>query len=289
MMKNAYFAGGCFWCIAPVFREMEGVESVISGYCGGDEENPSYEDVKAQRTHHRETICIVYDPEKASFTDLLSVFLESVDPFDSGGQYIDRGASYTLAVFYANEEEKTITEKLLAAPDPCTPKGIRDKAMLELLYATGMRVSELISLTTEDVNFRYDYVRCGDGTKSRVVPFGDTAKEALRVYLAEGREKLLRGKDDGSLFLNTQGKRMTRQGFWKVLKGYAQSAEIAGDITPHTLRHSFAAHMLYNGADLKSLQEMLGHADISSTQFYAGNGLSYMRDVYNKAHPRNKA
>ena len=115
MMKNAYFAGGCFWCIAPVFREMEGVESVISGYCGGDEENPSYEDVKAQRTHHRETICIIYDPEKASFTDLLSVFLESVDPFDSGGQYIDRGASYTLAVFYANEEEKTIAEKLLAA------------------------------------------------------------------------------------------------------------------------------------------------------------------------------
>ena len=112
-MKKAYFAGGCFWCIAPVFREMEGVGSVISGYCGGDEEDPSYADVKAQKTHHRETICVEYDPEKVSYQDLLSVFLESVDPFDAGGQFIDRGASYTLAVFCSGDDERRLSENML--------------------------------------------------------------------------------------------------------------------------------------------------------------------------------
>ncbi|MBQ4511895.1 MAG: peptide-methionine (S)-S-oxide reductase MsrA [Anaerolineaceae bacterium] len=113
-MKNAYFAGGCFWCIAPVFREMEGVASVTSGYCGGDEENPSYEDVKAQRTHHRETICVEYDPAVVFYRDLLTVFLESVDPFDANGQFIDRGASYTLALFYQEPSERTAAEEMLA-------------------------------------------------------------------------------------------------------------------------------------------------------------------------------
>ena len=113
-MKKAYFAGGCFWCIAPVFREMEGVESVISGYCGGDEENPAYEDVKVQKTHHRETICIEYAPDQIPYEDLLGIFLESVDPFDAGGQFIDRGASYTLAVYYTNEKERSISEKMIA-------------------------------------------------------------------------------------------------------------------------------------------------------------------------------
>ena len=112
-MKKAYFAGGCFWCIAPVFREMEGVGSVVSGYCGGDEENPSYADVKAQKTRHRETICVEYDPEKVSYRDLLTVFLESVDPFDAGGQFIDRGKSYTLAVFCSDGEERAAAEAML--------------------------------------------------------------------------------------------------------------------------------------------------------------------------------
>ena len=112
-MKKAYFAGGCFWCIAPVFRDMEGVISVVSGYCGGDEEFPSYDDVKAQRTHHRETICIDYDRDIVSFQDLLMVFLECVDPFDDGGQFIDRGGSYTLAVYYTEDPEKSIAEKML--------------------------------------------------------------------------------------------------------------------------------------------------------------------------------
>ena len=113
-MNKAYFAGGCFWCIAPVFREMEGVVSVVSGYCGGDEENPVYEAVKAQQTHHRETICVEYDPELVAYRDLLTVFLESVDPFDGGGQFIDRGESYTLALFCTDEAEKETAEKMLA-------------------------------------------------------------------------------------------------------------------------------------------------------------------------------
>ena len=112
-MKKAYFAGGCFWCIAPVFREMEGVGSVVSGYCGGDEENPSYADVKAQKTHHRETICVEYDAQKVSYRDLVTVFLESVDPFDAGGQFIDRGESYTLAVFCSDGEERAAAEAML--------------------------------------------------------------------------------------------------------------------------------------------------------------------------------
>ncbi len=113
-MNKSYFAGGCFWCIAPVFREMEGVASVVSGYCGGDEENPVYEDVKAQRTHHRETICVEYDPGLVAYRDLLTVFLESVDPFDGGGQFIDRGGSYTLALFCTDEAEQVIAEEMLA-------------------------------------------------------------------------------------------------------------------------------------------------------------------------------
>ena len=113
-MKEAYFAGGCFWCIVPVFREMEGVLAVASGYCGGDEENPTYEEVKAQKTHHRETIRVSYDPERVSYKDLLRVFLECVDPFDAGGQFIDRGASYTLAVYCSEEAERVTAEKMLA-------------------------------------------------------------------------------------------------------------------------------------------------------------------------------
>ncbi len=113
-MKKAYFAGGCFWCITPVFREMEGVVSVTAGYCGGEEENPVYADVKAQKTHHRETVCVEYDPEKTSYRNLLTVFLESVDPFDDGGQFIDRGMSYTLALYCTDEEERTTAEKILS-------------------------------------------------------------------------------------------------------------------------------------------------------------------------------
>ena len=175
---------------------------------------------------------------------------------------------------------------LLSQPKLNTAKGIRDRAMLELLYATGIRVSELISLKVSDLNLRLGYLTCTGGEKERAIPFGTTAKKAVEEYLVEAREKLLAGKESELLFLNCSGKSMSRQGFWKVLKSYAASAGIQQDITPHTLRHSFAAHLVQNGADLKSVQEMMGHSDISTTQIYMNMNVNKLRDVYIKAHPR---
>lgn len=175
---------------------------------------------------------------------------------------------------------------LLSQPKLNTAKGLRDRAMLELLYATGIRVSELISLKISDLNLRLGYLTCTGGEKERAIPFGSTAKRAVEEYLTHAREKLLAGKESDLLFLNCSGKSMSRQGFWKVLKSYAASAGIQQDITPHTLRHSFAAHLVQNGADLKSVQEMMGHSDISTTQIYMNMNMNKLRDVYIKAHPR---
>ena len=169
---------------------------------------------------------------------------------------------------------------LLRQPKTDTPKGIRDKAMLEMLYATGIRVSELIHLKTQDVNLMMGYITCRD-EKERIVPFGGPA-----LYLGSARAALMHGREDDILFVNCSGGPMSRQGFWKILKSYAKSAGITADITPHTLRHSFATHLLQNGADLKSVQEMMGHADISTTQMYLHLGVNKIRDVYRKAHPR---
>lgn len=174
---------------------------------------------------------------------------------------------------------------LLKQPDRTTPKGIRDSAMLELLYATGMRVSELIGLRVSDINMQMNYLTCVDRKKERIIPFSATAKKALSLYLEKARKIFVHEESD-ILFTNVSGQPMSRQGFWKVLKGYAAEAGIKADITPHTLRHSFATHMLQNGADLKSLQEMLGHSDISTTQMYLSMSITKIRDVYNKAHPR---
>lgn len=174
---------------------------------------------------------------------------------------------------------------LLRQPKTDTPKGIRDKAMLEMLYATGIRVSELIHLKIQDVNLMMGYITCRD-EKERIVPFGGPAKKALEQYLGSARAALMHGRDDDVLFVNCSGGPMSRQGFWKILKSYAKSAGITADITPHTLRHSFATHLLQNGADLKSVQEMMGHADISTTQMYLHLGVNKIRDVYRKAHPR---
>ena len=175
---------------------------------------------------------------------------------------------------------------LLSQPKLNTAKGLRDRAMLEMLYATGIRVSELISLKISDLNLRLGYLTCTGGEKERAIPFGSTAKRAVEEYLTHAREKLLAGKESDLLFLNCSGKSMSRQGFWKVLKSYAASAGIQQDITPHTLRHSFAAHLVQNGADLKSVQEMMGHSDISTTQIYMNMNMNKLRDVYIKAHPR---
>lgn len=176
--------------------------------------------------------------------------------------------------------------KLLMQPSGSSMKEIRDKAMLELLYATGIRVSELISLRTSDVNMQMSCIVCRDLHKERMIPFGHKAKKALSKYLSEVRDNMVNEKQSEILFVNCSGEPMSRQGFWKLIKFYTKKAGITDDITPHTLRHSFAAHLVENGADLKSVQEMLGHSDISTTQIYANINQKHIREVYNKAHPR---
>ena len=174
----------------------------------------------------------------------------------------------------------------LEQPDVSDPKGCRDKAMLELLYATGIRVSELISLDMQDINLSANFLRCRGRNKERVVPLYKAAVRALSAYVNEVRPQLLEDPEETALFVNMNGERMSRQGFWKIVKHYQEKADIQKDITPHTLRHSFAAHLLENGADLKSIQEMLGHADISATQIYTQVVNQHLRDVYSRAHPR---
>ncbi len=175
---------------------------------------------------------------------------------------------------------------LLEQPSGDNPKEIRDKAMLELLYATGIRVSELISLKVNDVNLQMNCIVCKDSHKERIIPFGTKAKEALERYLSGARDAMISDKRADDLFVNCSGVSMSRQGFWKLIKYYTKKAGIEADITPHTLRHSFAAHLVENGADLKSVQEMLGHSDISTTQIYANMNHNHLRDVYAKSHPR---
>ncbi|RKL64206.1 site-specific tyrosine recombinase XerD [Thermoanaerobacteraceae bacterium SP2] len=178
-------------------------------------------------------------------------------------------------------------EQLLNQPDTSVIWGFRDKTMLELLYATGIRVSELILIKVEDLNVEMGFLRCfGKGSKERIVPVGSVALKYLDKYINEVRPKFLKEQDNGILFLNHLGKGLTRQGFWKIIRKYAQKAGIEKHITPHTLRHSFATHLLENGADLRSVQEMLGHADISTTQIYTHITRSKIKEVYDRTHPR---
>jgi len=178
-------------------------------------------------------------------------------------------------------------EKLLEAPILNSPAKIRDKAMLEVLYATGIRVSELINLGINNINLEVGYVRCmGKGAKERIIPLGSQAVNSLNTYLEWGRNKLLRNHKEQTLFLNQHGRKMTRQGFWKIIKGYSTKIGIAQKISPHVLRHSFATHLLENGADLRAVQEMLGHADISTTQIYTHVTRAKISKIYRQAHPR---
>ena len=178
---------------------------------------------------------------------------------------------------------------LMEQPNGNNAAGLRDKAMLELLYATGIRVSELVDLNLVDVNLEMGFLRClGKGSKERIVPMGKSAIEAVGAYLQKGRGKLIRNSEDQAVFVNIHGGRLTRQGFWKILKKYVRQAGFQGDITPHTLRHSFATHLLENGADLRAVQEMLGHSDISTTQIYTQVTAIHLRDVYQQSHPRAK-
>jgi integrase/recombinase XerD len=178
-------------------------------------------------------------------------------------------------------------EALLAAPSPRTSAGSRDRAMLETLYATGLRVSELVTLGVNDVQLETRMLLArGKGSKERIVPLGAPAAEALRAYIASAREKLLHGRHSKDLFVTPRGKRMTRQGFWKLLNRHARAAGIRRRISPHKLRHSFATHLLEGGADLRSVQAMLGHADVATTQIYTHVERSHVKRLYERHHPR---
>ncbi len=216
---------------------------------------------------------------KSFYTYLLSVRAVAINPVKG---FTPSRMERKLPAILSNCE----VDLLLEQPDPSDAKGCRDKAMLELLYATGIRVSELISLDIQDLNLSASFLRCRSRGKERVVPLYKTAVRAMAAYLNDVRPQLLNDWSETALFVNMNGERMSRQGFWKIVKGYQDKAGIHKDITPHTLRHSFAAHLLENGADLKSIQEMLGHADISATQIYIQVVNQKLRDVYVKAHPR---
>jgi len=175
---------------------------------------------------------------------------------------------------------------LLDQPKDVDLKGTRDKAMLEFAYATGMRVTEIISLNVEDVNLETGYATCRNGKKERTVPMGNMSLKALKEYVVDARPTMIKDENEKALFVNVNGQRLTRQGFWKIIKYYKDQAHIDKDITPHVLRHSFATHLLQNGADLKSIQMMLGHSDILSTQIYMQFQDESLKNVYKKAHPR---
>jgi len=179
-------------------------------------------------------------------------------------------------------------EKILASPDEKTPEGVRDLAMLELLYATGIRVSELINLKQNEVNFEMGFIIVyGKGSKERIVPMGTEAQEKLKTYMEQSRPILLKQRECKELFVTRRGKGMSRQGFWKLIKGYALKVNISKPISPHTLRHSFATHLLERGADLRTIQIMLGHSDISTTQIYTHVENERLKEIHKKYHPRS--
>ena len=207
------------------------------------------------------------------------------------GGYVEENPASKLVPDKATQKLPQIltskeVELLLEQPSCTDAKGYRDRAMLELLYATGIRVSELISLDINDVNISGAVIRCYSKDKERLIPVHQTAIKALNDYIEFIRPQMIALPNEPALFVNVNGERMSRQGFWKIIKAYQQKAHIDKPITPHTLRHSFAAHLLENGADIHAIQEMLGHADISSTQIYSQLVKKQLKDVYNKSHPR---
>ena len=195
--------------------------------------------------------------------------------------HIDRGEKKLPKILTGRE-----IELLLAQPLCVDAKGFRDKAMLEVMYATGIRVTELIDLDIDDVNLEMGVVKCTAAKKTRMIPLYPAALRALTIYIRDIRESMLAASDETALFVNVNGSRMSRQGFWKILKHYQAAAHIEKEITPHTLRHSFAVHLLENGADLNSLQELMGHCDISSTQMYTQLINQKLNKVYKKCHPK---
>jgi len=207
-----------------------------------------------------------------------SGFLEKTPVTDI---HVDRGERKLPQILNGRE-----IELLLSQPVCVDAKGFRDKAMLEVLYATGIRVSELIDLDVDDVNLELGIIKCNNAKKSRAIPLYPAALRALRSYMTDIRDSMIASPDERALFVNISGVRMSRQGFWKILKHYQATAHIEKEITPHTLRHSFAVHLLENGADLDSLQELMGHCDISSTQMYTHMLNQKLKSVYEKCHPK---
>ena len=207
-----------------------------------------------------------------------SGFLEKTPVLDI---HIDRGEKKLPQILTGRE-----IELLLAQPVCVDAKGYRDKAMLEVMYATGMRVTELISLDVDDVNLELGIIKCNGVKKTRAIPLYPMALRALSIYMRDIRESMIADPDEAALFVNVGGSRMSRQGFWKILKHYQDTAHIEKEITPHTLRHSFAVHLLENGADVGSLQELMGHCDISSTQLYTQMLNQKLKNVYDKCHPK---
>lgn len=207
-----------------------------------------------------------------------SGFLEKTPVTDL---HVDRGEKKLPQILTGRE-----IELLLSQPVCVDAKGYRDKAMLEVMYATGMRVTELISLDVDDVNLDLGIIKCNGAKKSRTIPLYPMALRSLAIYLREVRESMVADPNESALFVNVNGARMSRQGFWKILKHYQETAHIEKEITPHTLRHSFAVHLLENGADVGSLQELMGHCDISSTQMYTQMVNQKLKSVYEKCHPK---
>ena len=207
-----------------------------------------------------------------------SGFLEKTPVTDI---HVDRGEKKLPQILTGRE-----IELLLSQPVCVDAKGYRDKAMLEVMYATGMRVTELISLDADDVNLDLGIIKCNGAKKSRTIPLYPMALRSLAIYLREVRESMVADPNESALFVNVNGARMSRQGFWKILKHYQETAHIEKEITPHTLRHSFAVHLLENGADVGSLQELMGHCDISSTQMYTQMVNQKLKSVYEKCHPK---
>lgn len=216
---------------------------------------------------------------RSLFQFLISMGVCDINPAKS--VHNDKAEKKDLMVLTSKE-----VEKLLSTPDINDIKGMRDKAMLEILYATGIKVSELINLKLEDVNINLSFVRCGEGDKERFIPIYPIATKAVSLYLEKARKLFVTNNAEKTLFVNITGERMSRQGFWKILKAYAQTAGIKKAITPHTLRHSFAAHLLENGADIHDIQVILGHSDIASTQRYTQFLKNKMKNSYIKFHPR---
>jgi integrase/recombinase XerD len=275
-------------------------DNTVESYCRDIKQYIEYiesKNIHSLKNTNKTTVItyLLYLQKNGRATSTISRSLASIRAFYqylTSERIIDRDPTVDLESPKVEKKLPTIlsgkeVELLLDQPDLNSAKGTRDKSMLELLYATGIRVSELVALDLDDINLELGYLKCcKNNDRERIIPVGTIALEILGKYIRDVRPGLLRGKSETALYVNYKGERLTRQGFWKIIKGYKNKAKINKDITPHTLRHSFAAHLIENGADLKSVQEMLGHSDISTTQVYAQITKNRIKEVYNKAHPR---